>query len=94
MLKDEIDAHSTNLFRSQVDTTKRLGTAIGGISDVKMHEWFAEIDWSGIYYQKIKPPYVPAYSDKAEAKNFFGDTETTPIVVDNDEKFASEFLDF
>ena len=37
----------------QTDLTCRLGCLRSGVSDVKQHVWFNDIDWINIYYKKV-----------------------------------------
>ncbi|OQR71226.1 cAMP-dependent protein kinase catalytic subunit alpha-like [Tropilaelaps mercedesae] len=41
------------------DTSDRLGLLIGGVDDVKRHEWFRSTDWLSLYVQKCSVPYKP-----------------------------------
>lgn len=37
----------------QVDLTKRYGNLKNGVSDIKLHKWFATTDWISIYQRKV-----------------------------------------
>ena len=47
------------------DPAQRLGCGKEGISVVKQHPFFANIDWKKLYAKKIKPPIVPQVSVRA-----------------------------
>lgn len=38
----------------QVDLTKRYGNLKNGVNDIKVHKWFATIDWIAIYQKKVR----------------------------------------
>lgn len=41
------------------DPTKRLGNTSGGVSAIKEHPWFDEINWDQINHKLVHPPYIP-----------------------------------
>ncbi|KAI5841091.1 catalytic subunit of the PKA [Morchella snyderi] len=41
------------------DLTKRLGNLLHGSSDIKQHQWFAEVNWERLARKDIEAPYVP-----------------------------------
>ncbi|KAG0643556.1 kinase-like domain-containing protein [Tuber brumale] len=41
------------------DLTKRLGNLLHGSSDIKQHQWFAEVNWDRLAKRDIEAPYVP-----------------------------------
>lgn len=45
----------------------RLGAGVGGIEDIKKHEFFATIDWDALVNKKIRPPFKPAVSGPEDA---------------------------
>jgi len=70
----------------QVDLTKRVGNLKNGVTDVKQHKWFQNIDWMAIYEKKIKAPYLP----KEEYELY----DEEPLYISSTEKYAKEFADF
>ena len=52
------------------DRTKRLGCLKDQAEDIKRHKWFAKVDWLKIFYRKVKPPYIPPFSDPNDTSNF------------------------
>eukprot|EP01017_Pseudomicrothorax_dubius_P024205 TRINITY_DN2575_c0_g1_i2.p1 TRINITY_DN2575_c0_g1~~TRINITY_DN2575_c0_g1_i2.p1 ORF type:complete len:304 (-),score=73.01 TRINITY_DN2575_c0_g1_i2:365-1276(-) len=49
----------------QKDPTKRIT-----IKDVKLHPWFAEIDWDGLLQKKFKAPFRPKLNGELDLNNF------------------------
>lgn len=43
----------------EVDPAKRLGNTRGGVSDVKSHPWFKNIDFDKLYRRESKGPIIP-----------------------------------
>jgi hypothetical protein len=43
----------------QEDLSKRLGNLKGGVSDIKAHKFFKDLDWNELLQMKIKAPYLP-----------------------------------
>ena len=61
--------------------------------DVRGHKWFSDVDWLGVYHQKVTPPYSPPVSGPGDASNF-EDFEEEPIVYSTINKFEKEFEGF
>lgn len=49
-----------------VDPKNRLGSK--GISDIKNHSFFENINWNDILLKRIKPPFIPRIENPDEAK--------------------------
>jgi len=57
----------------QTDLTRRLGCLRSGVSDVKQHVWFNDVDWINIYYKKVCLAVPRALLPPAsESANAFG----------------------
>ena len=52
------------------DLSKRYGNLKGGVSDIKDHRFFKELDWNNLVKYKIKAPYTPTVSGKGDCNNF------------------------
>jgi len=70
----------------QVDLTKRVGNLKNGVTDVKQHKWFQNIDWIAIYERRVKAPYLP----KEEYEQY----DEEPLYISSTEKYAKEFAEF
>ncbi len=76
LCKPKFPAHFDPLAKDLVkhilttDLTKRFGNLKGGASDLKMHKWFAPIDWVKLRNLQIPPPYVPPSKGEGDASNF------------------------
>lgn len=42
-----------------------------GYEDIKLHDWFEDTDWSGIYGKKVKPILLPKFDAEQLSSNFF-----------------------
>eukprot|EP01017_Pseudomicrothorax_dubius_P024204 TRINITY_DN2575_c0_g1_i1.p1 TRINITY_DN2575_c0_g1~~TRINITY_DN2575_c0_g1_i1.p1 ORF type:complete len:211 (-),score=58.23 TRINITY_DN2575_c0_g1_i1:136-768(-) len=60
----------------QKDPTKRIT-----IKDVKLHPWFAEIDWDGLLQKKFKAPFRPKLNGELDLNNF--PQEFTEMAIDS-----------
>ncbi|CAF1118464.1 unnamed protein product [Adineta ricciae] len=73
----------------QKDLTKRLGLMFNGISDIKKHAWFRDIDWLQIFLKKLRAPWVPDIR-----ANNFPDAEDEEPARSSINLFEKEFQDF
>eukprot|EP00638_Chattonella_subsalsa_P005142 CAMPEP_0117742840 /NCGR_PEP_ID=MMETSP0947-20121206/5774_1 /TAXON_ID=44440 /ORGANISM="Chattonella subsalsa, Strain CCMP2191" /LENGTH=413 /DNA_ID=CAMNT_0005559417 /DNA_START=315 /DNA_END=1553 /DNA_ORIENTATION=+ len=60
--KDARDLIGRLLNKNQYDRAKW--------SDVKDHNWFAEIEWEALYLRKIKPPWIPQVNSQGDCRYF------------------------
>ena len=60
------------------DFTKRYGSLKAGISDIKTHRFFKDVEWSTLHKYKIKASYIPTLSNSGDCSHF-------PPVEDSDE---------
>lgn len=77
----------------QVDLTKRYGNLKNGVSDIKNHRWFNQMDWIAIYQKKFEAPFVPKYKGAGSTENF-DEYEEEQLRIHSTEKCAKEFADF
>lgn len=52
----------------------RYGCMKNGYDDIKLHDWFDDTDWSGIYAKKVKPMLFPKIDSEHMSSNFFQQT--------------------
>lgn len=59
---DSFNVASKSLITSLLNRTrsKRLGNLVGGIRDIKIHEFFAELNWDDLLAGKIPAPPIPS----------------------------------
>ena len=74
------------------DLSKRYGNLKGGVSDIKNHRFFKEMDWSALVKYKLKAPYVPNVSGKGDCDNFAAceeedDDEDVPSIKASEDPF-------
>ncbi|KAI8086168.1 kinase-like domain-containing protein, partial [Halteromyces radiatus] len=54
----------------QQDPSKRLGTGINGPITIRSHPYFDCLEWTDVYYRRIKPPYVPQLQSETDFSHF------------------------
>lgn len=69
---ENMNGECRNLIKGflQVDPSKRIGSLIGGVYDIKSHSWFKEIDWDALLHQRIEPPFIPVCASSGDTSNF------------------------
>lgn len=77
----------------QVDLTKRYGNLKNGVSDIKNHRWFNQMDWISVYQKRVEAPFVPKYKGPGSTENF-DEYEEEQLRIHATEKCAKEFADF
>lgn len=48
----------------------RLGSGVNGASDIKMHAWFAEMNWRALEEQQLEAPIQPQVFSQLDTSNF------------------------
>jgi serine/threonine protein kinase len=66
------------------DPKARLGSGATGVTDVKRHVFFKDIDWDGVYHKRFQPPCQPLLKDVSDVSNFDSD-----YTGENNDPFAS-----
>ncbi|VDD95337.1 unnamed protein product [Enterobius vermicularis] len=49
---------------------ERLGTSIGGVSDIRKHRWFMGFDWEALRARAMEAPIVPKVTNPSDSRNF------------------------
>lgn len=71
--KIDRDGDGADLIRGTmtVDPMHRIGSFVGGASDIKSHAWFTDVDFYKLNRRKYRTPWVPPkkdWGDKSEWK--------------------------
>lgn len=48
----------------------RLGFGVGGSKKIKKHPWFADVDWTKLYYKQVTPPFRPHVLSEFDMRYF------------------------
>lgn len=48
----------------------RLGAGPYGAQEIRLHPYFAGLDWSDVYHKRIKPEYIPTFESETDVSNF------------------------
>ncbi|SAM08660.1 hypothetical protein [Absidia glauca] len=52
------------------DPAERLGTGVDGPITIRSHPYFDSLQWTDVYYRRIKPPYVPNLKSETDFSHF------------------------
>lgn len=77
----------------QVDLTRRYGNLKNGVLDIKNHDWLKDMDWIGLFNQKLLAPFVPVTTGEGDTSNFAKISEITMKIASVD-LYENEFKDF
>lgn len=77
----------------QVDLSRRFGNLKNGVRDIKQHPWFNDINWTQIYTQEAKPPFVPKVSGPGDYSQF-EDYDDIKLEIAPTCQYEKEFADF
>ena len=55
----------------QIDLSRRYGNMKRGVSQIKKHKWFKDIDWIMLVQELIVMPYAPNVNFQGDSSNFF-----------------------
>ena len=69
---------------------KRLGMHKGDMEAIKNHQFFCEVVWDDVYYQRIEPPFIPdlaheydvSYMDRQHTRLSFASSVWNSTIVD------------
>jgi len=53
----------------KINPQERLGY-YGDVEEIKQHTLFTKIDWNNIAQKKVKPPFIPVFSDNSDLRYF------------------------
>ena len=73
------------------DLARRFGNLKGGAEDVKMHRWFAGMNWEALTSKQVEMPYVPVVRRPDDTSNFsnYPDSDNlSPTVTASDDPFS------
>ena len=61
VMPDHFSDEAKDLITSLLERNpfKRLGTLKGDMETIKNHQFFCDVVWDDVYYQKLPPPFVP-----------------------------------
>ena len=68
------------------DASQRYGAQKDGAKDIKLHPWFAGVDWQKLYSRRIRPPYIPHV-------NGHGDTRYFETYAEEKEPYGNDGVD-
>lgn len=60
------------------DPSKRLGSSLVGIEAIKMHPWFASVDWQRLEARQVQPQFVPYFSCPTDIRYFSEEFTSSP----------------
>nr|XP_022920561.1 cAMP-dependent protein kinase catalytic subunit alpha-like [Onthophagus taurus] len=91
----EFSVELKDLIRNllQVDLSRRYGILKRGVLDIKYHKFFNGINWSDIYQQNTRAPYVPQVRNEGDTRHFESNDEIN-YVIDPDDDYTEQFKDF
>lgn len=77
------EAHSLLKGLLQKESSRRLGSGVGGSNEIKNHSWFKSINWKKLEGREIKPSFVPQVAGKQCIANFDECWTNLPPVLDS-----------
>lgn len=80
-----------NLLQS--DLTKRFGNLKAGVEDIKSHAWFKKTEWTRIFEQTLKPPFIPKVSGPGDYSQF-DKYDDIPLKFSATNQYEKVFEDF
>jgi protein kinase A len=86
------DSNAKSLVKHllESDLSKRYGNLKGGVSDIKNHRFFKNMDWNALLTRTIKPSYLPKVINSADVSNFsyYPDSpKSSPAIKPSDDPF-------
>ena len=63
------------------DPELRLGSGPTDAEEVMKHEYFAGIDWDGLYHKRVSAPFVPLINENTDTSNFDAEFPSTRPVL-------------
>ncbi|XP_046679820.1 cAMP-dependent protein kinase catalytic subunit beta-like [Homalodisca vitripennis] len=78
----------------ETDVTKRFGNLKRGVEDIKLHEWFKELNWLKLLNRRVASPYVPKDAETVSSTYFPHMKPKTSWKISAQDRFSKEFEDF
>lgn len=71
--------------------SKRLGSGVNGVENIKSHKFFSCIDWEKLAKREIIPPFIPKLIHESDSSNF--DKQFTSIRVEDTEVLPNRSIE-
>lgn len=77
------------------DLTKRYGNLKAGVNDIKMHQWFADVEWQKMEDCQVPAPYLPPCKGDGDTSNFDQyDEDHEPYGLEGPDPHKEKFIGF
>ncbi len=89
------DSNAKSLVKHllEADLTKRYGNLKGGVSDIKGHRLFKNLDFLLLAQKQLPPPYIPKVKNSSDIGNFANYPDSDKIAA-SVKKSDDPFLDW
>lgn len=89
------DSNAKSLVKHllEADLTKRYGNLKGGVSDIKGHRLFKNLDFTLLSQKQLPPPYIPKVKNNSDIGNFANYPDSDKVAV-SVKKSDDPFLDW
>lgn len=59
----------------------RLPVRIGGVANIRQHEWYKDFNWEAFQSQRMTPPYKPNVKSNKDMANFAANASDRPVMM-------------